>query len=85
MTVVSLFRLCDTGTSKFMHHSTLGMRDRTWQHICCWGIPLAITTIMVLVSLPNGPHLNAESLSLCKMLSPPQSHKPSWMICGLDR
>ena len=50
MTVVSLFRLCDTGTSKFMHHSTLGMRDRTWQHICCWGIPLAITTIMVLVS-----------------------------------
>eukprot|EP01051_Picozoa_sp_SAG22_P024433 SAG22_NODE_6771_length_813_cov_0.960784_1_plen_190_part_10 len=35
MTVVSLYRLCETGTSKFQHGSTMGIRDRTWQHIAC--------------------------------------------------
>eukprot|EP01052_Picozoa_sp_SAG31_P015207 SAG31_NODE_971_length_10655_cov_35.774915_3_plen_1569_part_00 len=50
MTVVSLYRLCETGTSKFMHTTTLGIRNRTWQHILCWGVPVVVTTIMVQIN-----------------------------------
>ena len=44
MTVVTLYRLCESGDAS---------GGRLVTHLCCWGLPVILTTIMVLVSPDN--------------------------------
>ena len=47
MTVVTMYRLVETGSPKFKGATFLCLRMRDWVHIICWIFPIILASIMV--------------------------------------
>ena len=49
MTVVTMYRMVETGSPKFKGKKMLGIRLRTWIHFTCWIIPFILAGIMMFI------------------------------------